>query len=255
MEYLLSPKNLKILESFAFASTVYGFDFDGTLASIVKNPDDAKMSERVESSVVQLNNLVPVAIITGRSVTDIKKRLAFTPAYVIGNHGMEGFGDMDEETVNLKKTQGFKDQLLNKYENDFKYLGIDLENKGHSLTMHYRNAPDTANAQRFLSVITKELVGAHVSEGKMVFNILPTASVTKGEAFIRIMKSENAKFGFYIGDDETDEDVFKQKDPNIISVRVGWSATSQARFYLKDQNEIEILLSSLLKLMQLNTET
>jgi trehalose 6-phosphate phosphatase len=52
---------------------------------------------------------------------------------------------------------------------------------------------------------------------------------------------------FYIGDDETDEDVFELTEGLVMGVRVGRDAGSRAQFYLKHQGEIEKVLRFLVR--------
>jgi trehalose 6-phosphate phosphatase len=65
------------------------FDFDGTLAPIVDRPQDARVPEPVAQCLQELGSRCAVAIITGRSVEDVKPRLGFAPQFIVGNHGAE----------------------------------------------------------------------------------------------------------------------------------------------------------------------
>lgn len=66
------------------------FDFDGTLSPIVAQPDQARLPLGVRRRLLELSKLASVAIITGRSLADIRPRLEFEPDYTVGNHGIEG---------------------------------------------------------------------------------------------------------------------------------------------------------------------
>lgn len=59
-----------ILESLSFTKTLYAFDFDGTLSRIVRVPSEATVSDVTNRLLIQLSELVPVAIISGRSIDD-----------------------------------------------------------------------------------------------------------------------------------------------------------------------------------------
>ena len=69
---LFNKDGLVVLESLSFTNTLYAFDFDGTLAKIVREPSSAKMNSETHNLMAQLSKLVPVAIISGRSVQDLK---------------------------------------------------------------------------------------------------------------------------------------------------------------------------------------
>ena len=85
MAPLFSRDNLVVLESMSFTKTLYAFDFDGTLAKIVRVPAEARMSRTTEELIKQFSELVPVAIVSGRSLKDLRDRLGFEPKYLIGN--------------------------------------------------------------------------------------------------------------------------------------------------------------------------
>jgi trehalose 6-phosphate phosphatase len=52
---------------------------------------------------------------------------------------------------------------------------------------------------------------------------------------------------FFVGDDETDEDVFELADGLIMGVRVGRQAESRVQYYLKHQSEIEEVIRFLVR--------
>ena len=90
MEHLFNEAGRRRLDQIVQPGMLCVFDFDGTLSPIVPQPDSACLPPEVRERLVRLTTLAPVAILTGRSLTDIHKRLGFEPHYVIGNHGLEG---------------------------------------------------------------------------------------------------------------------------------------------------------------------
>lgn len=238
MEYLLTPKNIQILRSFSLVNTLIGFDFDGTLAPIQDDPSKVSIMPDCEQYLKRLALVRPVAIITGRSVDDVKKYLNFTPKYIFGNHGTEG-SHTDSELQTIKEIiQNYKTLILKDFQDEFQKLGITLEDKTYSLSLHYRNSPSPQTAESFIFSRLSYFSQARVTTGKMVFNIVPENGTSKGEAFLKLLNEENTSFGFYIGDDDTDEDVFVFKSSRILTVRVGYSSTSKASYFLRDQQEI-----------------
>lgn len=69
------------------------FDFDGTLTPIVSRPEQAFASKAVALRLHALSQLLPVAIVTGRTIEDARERLGFVPTYLIGNHGAQDEND------------------------------------------------------------------------------------------------------------------------------------------------------------------
>jgi len=90
MRQLFDEEGMRRLDAIVQPGMLCVFDFDGTLSPIVVQPDSAALPPEVRERLVTLTTLAAVAILTGRSLTDIRKRLGFEPHYVIGNHGLEG---------------------------------------------------------------------------------------------------------------------------------------------------------------------
>lgn len=247
MIYLFSEPGLRILESLSFTKTLFAFDFDGTLARIVKAPDRAGMSQPVALSTKQLATQVPVAIISGRSVADLTARLPFSPTYVVGNHGLEGtLSRMDSLESLQSLCKIWKSQLAVSLSPDD--LGVTIEDKVFSLALHYRSSRQKKKAKlKILESVTNLNPSPRIVMGKRVINLVAPGGPHKGVALLELILHSSVKSAFYIGDDDTDEDVFSLNDPRIVTVRVGLKRSSRAQFYIKTQTEI-------LRLLQLLTE-
>lgn len=240
MEYLLTPTNIRVLESFCFANTLFAFDYDGTLAPICDNPESAVMNSEVSSLISELTMLCPVALITGRSIPDIERILPFRPQILIGNHGSEGLNDPDELN-NMRQDCEAWVRIISQSLPILEDLGVQMENKTYSLTFHYRNSLDPQMSKVAIEQIVSRLPRARVVGGKFVVNVIPKNSINKGMALELLMKKRNFKFGIYFGDDLTDEDVFRVKSPRLLTVKIG-TEPSAARYYLKEQAEIARVL-------------
>lgn len=251
MKYIFDHSNLKVLENLASVDTLYAFDFDGTLSPIVTDYRDAKTSAIINDLMMKLCALVPVAIISGRSVTDLKRILNFSPKYLIGNHGLEGvLSEMEVEAIKTKCNE-CKKIIVDFGSVIFGDIGIVLEDKIFSFSLHYRNAADPEKAEKIIHEAIKLLpIEAEIIKGKSVINVLPSLEINKGYAFRKILLLENKQYSFFIGDDETDEDIFDIADPNCLTVRVERSPKSKAKFYINNQSEIEILLTKILNYME-----
>jgi trehalose 6-phosphate phosphatase len=83
-----------------------------------------------------------------------------------------------------------------------------------------------------------------VIPGKLVANVLPAGARNKGEILLELREQETAEVALYVGDDVTDEDVFElEHAERLVSLRVGRTKRSAALYYLRDQREIDQLLS------------
>lgn len=246
MKYLFSKNNLIHLQSLSFAKTLYAFDFDGTLSKIVQLPQDAYMSKVTLLLIKQLNDLAPLAIISGRSVSDLKKRVPFEPKYLVGNHGLEGIlkNQGTLEKAQIVCAQWHTDLLNSSFES-----GIEIEDKIYSLAIHYRRARNKTDAKnKIFNSIESLNPEPRVISGKSVLNLIPAGAPHKGTAILELMRQTKSKKVFYIGDDDTDEDVFSFPYENsaLMSVRVGFKKTSNASYFLERQSEINRLLKLLI---------
>jgi trehalose 6-phosphate phosphatase len=247
MTYLFSPQGEAALTAFVAASTLYAFDLDGTLAPIVPDPAAIVIPAAVRQSLMQLNGVVPLAIITGRSRSDALAHLGFTPHALVGNHGAEGLPGRDASGVDFTRLcQGWKEQLqwlLPAMESS----GILLEEKGETMALHYRQAPDPLRAQELiLGAIARLTPAPRRISGKFVENLVPSAAADKGVALAALMGHLGCPRAIFVGDDVTDEDVFRLKNPSIMSIRVGENPESAAQYYLKEQDEMVILLQGIM---------
>jgi trehalose 6-phosphate phosphatase len=89
MQHLFTPAGEVALAATLLRRPLLAFDFDGTLAPIVARPDDARISQAVSARLKSLAAQLPVAIVTGRAVADVRGRLGFEPRFIVGSHGAE----------------------------------------------------------------------------------------------------------------------------------------------------------------------
>src|SRR5688572_4431230 len=104
MKHLLSPRNVTVLEQFAWSRVLLAFDFDGTLAPIVEDPAMAQLRARTRELVSRVAALYPTVVISGRTRADTQKRVARLPLReVIGNHGAEAAGQSSGDTAEVRR--------------------------------------------------------------------------------------------------------------------------------------------------------
>jgi len=223
------------------------FDFDGTLAPIQPRPEQVRLPDEIRQRLVALANLAPIAIITGRSVTDISARLGFAPDFIIGNHGLEGVPGWDAQAAYHEKLcAGWHQQACDALKDPELGPGILLEDKRYSLSVHYREARDPKQAAlRLQALFEKMSPRPRVVAGKYVFNLLAQDACNKGSALEHLMRTCGARHAVYVGDDVTDEDVFRLGRPDILSVRIEYGAESAADYFLPQPGDILWLLDEL----------
>jgi trehalose 6-phosphate phosphatase len=102
-----------------------------------------------------------------------------------------------------------------------------VEDKGASIAVHYRQAPDPARARAQLIVALEEVassVGLELVEGKMVVELVPADRPRKGGAVERIVGENELSAALFAGDDVADVEAFHVLDSlagqGLLAVKV-----------------------------------
>lgn len=242
MKLLFGSEGSRRLNALARSPAAIVFDFDGTLAPIVTNREEARMRRRTSSLLTRVCSLYPCAVVSGRSRSDTLVRLDGAPvAMVYGSHGLEPGRSLGKYRRRMGALLRVLDAQLSSSP------GIEFEDKGYSLAVHFRGTPNRRTArQRILDVLEPHAAAIRLVHGKCVINVLPIDAPHKGDAVDAIQKQFRATHVLYVGDDVTDEDAFRYAAAaNWITVRVGRSRDSAASYYLKLQQDIDLLLARL----------
>lgn len=221
------------------------FDFDGTLAPIVAKPDDAHIPELVARRLHRLRELAAIAIVSGRDVADLRPRLSFQPHYIIGNHGAEDPSVPDAGRSDL--LEGFLSRLGRQHE-WLKAAGVAVDEKRHSIALHYRSAPNQSEALEVVSYLVANLPpGLAAVGGKLVMNIVSATAPDKAHAVAGLVERSHAQSAMFVGDDINDEPVFARAEPSWLTVRVGREDSSSLAMYcLDDVDEVAGMLDRML---------
>ncbi|MEW5879002.1 MAG: trehalose-phosphatase [Pseudomonadota bacterium] len=248
MKHLLGAEGQESLRGLAGARALFAFDFDGTLAPIVARPPDARAAIGVRQRLALLAQRAPVAVVSGRSLADLRERIPVEVRHCIGNHGNEGLPEAPDPATLHAVCRRWIAQLDAALA-DAPSSGIVVEDKRLTLSVHYRLARDREQASRELAQIVQRLDPApRVIGGKLVLNLLPPGARTKFEALDALARREGAQRVLFVGDDETDELVFAQAPAHWITVRVELDRASRAHYFIHRQSEIVMLLDQLLQL-------
>ena len=242
MKPLLARENRSLLDQLAWSNVLLAFDFDGTLAPIVANRHDAAMRRRTARLFAKVCERYPSAVISGRAKADVARRLNGAPVrYLIGNHGLEPGTRLGTFGRQVERARPLLEASLGDRH------GVDIEDKRYSLAVHYRRAREKPRTREAIRRAVASLpVPMRVIPGKLVINVVPEAAPSKGDALVALRDRADADVAMYIGDDVTDEDVFRLDQPGrLFTVRVGRSKSSAARYYLRQQREIDQLLACL----------
>ena len=254
MDYLFDRIE-KILGRFRVAKCIFFFfDYDGTLIPTASHPEKAILSKETRALLLALkrNPKFLLAIVTGRSLTDIRNLVGLKGIYYIGNHGWEIFAPkgrrkqlLPEEVV--PGLGRIWDRLTSHLKN---VDGLLIEDKGYILAIHYRNV-DPRSVPPILMALKREVEDSSVplclEYGKMVFEMRPQSTVNKGMAVLELLNQvhRDEVLPVYIGDDQTDEDAFMTLRRMGITIFVGLPVHSSAQYYVNDPPEVHQFLETI----------
>lgn len=212
-------------------------DLDGTLLDIAPNPRLVVVPQGLVSDLTSLRRSCggALALVSGRPVSQVRNLMEPLRPAAAGLHGLEWVtpdGLLHGPSVPLPPVGGVRRTLQ---EFVINHPGTELENKGPTLALHYRGAPQHEDAAR--RAVTAALVntrGFDVIDGKMVLEVRP-AGIHKGTAIGQFMAEPPfaGRVPVFVGDDVTDEDGFKTVNQmGGIAIRVGEPRDTAARYGL-----------------------
>ncbi len=254
---LLSAEGRDALRAVAGRSVLYAFDFDGTLAGISSDRRNVTLSPAIYGWLHELAARVPCAVVSGRSLSDLTPRVNGAVPYLIGNHGLESPLTPDAILNAAERIcLGWMKQLDGDVAGPLNHAGMEVENKRYTLTFHYRGGDEPTTVEHALGLLRNQLAPVpRLIVGKASVNVLPPGSTTKGEAALALMFHLKQEGPFFVGDDETDEDVFGLREGLIMGVRIGRQPQSRAGYYLNHRTEIEDVIRVLVHRIDRTTET
>lgn len=206
-------------------------DFDGTLVEIAPAPELVEpppgLGRLLDSLAGRLDGAL--AIVSGRPVEALRRYLLPFAGLLIGQHGMER-RETDGRIVAVPPPPGLEPIRLSLAAFVERHPGLRLEDKGGTLSLHYRQAPELALACR------RELRRAVIAscgrfrsiDGHMLVELVPSAA-GKAQAIAALLDTPpfQGRRPVFIGDDTGDEPGFELVNGlGGISVRIGEGATA-----------------------------
>ena len=226
-------------------------DYDGTLVPFAPHPQQARPDAKLlrllsDLAAVEENE---VFLVSGRDKTVLGDWFGNTGMGLIAEHGA-WIRDKDGEWELIKPLgHSWKGQLLPRLRHYADRLpGSFVEEKEFSIAWHYRKADPEMGAYRAKELIDDLTaftanIDVQILEGKKVVEIR-NAGVNKGMAALHCQKIHHPDFFLAIGDDQTDEDLFKAMPDDSFTIRVGLSI-SYADYCLHSYQEVRKLLGDL----------
>ncbi len=249
----------QVLRRLREAEHVFCFlDYDGTLAPLAPTPEEALP---VPGTADLLQKLVAaegtrVAIVTGRTIADVRRFLDVPGVYYAGVHGLEL--EFPDGRTRLTRGVGLARAALPTIKRRVEQAlagrpGILIEDKGAALACHYRLASraDAVMARQTLAAVVcayqRKGVPLMLIHGREVTEVRP-AGVDKGEAVRALLATcSDRPLAVYIGDDRTDADAFAALPSDSITIDVGPADESRpAQYSLPGPAEVHRFLQALL---------
>ncbi len=243
-----------LAEALAAPRLLVTLDFDGTLAALAETPGAARLKPEFRAALKELSASpgVSVFILSGRAMRDVRALVGLGRLYYGGNHGIEisgpGFASRDAraEKARVRLAAAAAD-ILQRFPPG---TGVLVENKVFSVSVHYRHILKPYRAgflKRMRALTAAGTGGLRWKRGHKVFEALPRAATDKGGAAIGLRLHLGNPLTVAVGDDLTDEDMFRALRGRGLTVRVGRKAASHAQYFLPRQAEVLRLLRFILR--------
>lgn len=228
-------------------------DYDGTLVPFSKNPSDAKPDAYLTRMLGRLASdpKTDVTIISGRDSQFLEHWLGALPLDLISEHGAGIRMKGDEWMYSQRTDPSWKDNIRPLFELFAQRSpGSFIEEKLHTLVWHYRNV------DRELGFIrSRELLDSlhhlvrnspiHIVDGNKVIEAR-MSGVDKGIIALNLIHQKQYDFILAIGDDKTDEDMFRALAEQAYTIKIGQGHTV-AQFNLRTQPEAVAFLAKLVQ--------
>ena len=232
-------------------------DFDGTLADIAPTTEQARLRPRVLALLRELAGLprLHLGFVSGRALGTLKKKVPVRNSVFIGSHGLElqtAEGRESAVSPAMRKTIArAKRRVRSRLGRE---PGAHLEYKPFSVAVHYRRA--TPAQTRIIRAKMFELGKQYspkmlVQGGKRTLELLPALPLSKGTGVRRLLGDSSFKgsYPLYLGDDVSDETVFRTLGKKGLTIFVGPARNrSAARYQLASPREVEKFLRKLKEL-------
>ena len=225
------------------AAWAFFLDVDGTLLHLAATPDAVRLTPDTAAVVRALHRATggATALVSGRAIADLDAIFGAPPLPAAGQHGFERRGSasaIQRDDLDARRLDAARQRLASVVD---AHQGLLLEDKGHSLALHYRGAPaHAAVADHTMRGLARELGADYrIQRGKHVLELRPRAG-DKGEAITAFLLEPPFadRIPVFVGDDLTDEDAFAVVESlGGHSVKVG-EGPSRARWRLHDPDAV-----------------
>ena len=232
-------------------------DYDGTLVPFSRIPSEAAPDNAVRDLLGRLaaDPKNHVAIISGRDVTSLDRWLGQLPVTLVAEHGasfkMRNAGWQQLVSV----SDLWKDEIRRVMQLFvLRCAGSFVEEKTNTIAWHYRNTQTGlgfSRSRELLNTLSQLIQNTtlQVIDGNKVVEVR-IGGFDKGATALKIINEMDPDFVLCMGDDTTDEDMFKALEGEAYTIKVNNGASS-AQYTILSQQQVLPLLQSLLQLQKI----
>lgn len=228
-------------------------DYDGTLVPFSKHPRAAIPDSNLRKLISSLaaDERTDLTIISGRDSISLNSWFGDLPINLVSEHGASirpKHKDWQHDSEIDQTWKGFIRPMLELFSQ--RSPGAFIEDKMHTLVWHYRNVEKDLGFIRSRELLDNlhHLVrnaNLHIIDGNKVIEVR-VSGIDKGVVTKKLLEEGQYDFVLAMGDDKTDEDMFRVLADKAFTIKIGTGHTA-AQYYLSDQREVLSLLHSLIR--------
>jgi len=274
------PVDLSVQQACALAAQVLSArpsalvsDLDGTLSPIAPTPEEASVLPGCRRALERLRDrLDVVAVVSGRPGSEAKRLLGMEGVVYLGNHGLDPWIGMerpagpatclpDRQAGQVETTsKGLRLALEDLKVALAGQAGLRLEDKGATISIHYRSAPDPEAVRSLVLAAAAQAAARHglaVGEGKRVVELRPSHWAGKGACLEELIRGCGLRGLVYLGDDHPDLHAFEtlaqlRQLEGLLTLSVGVAGpespselADRAEVVLAGPEQVEVFLQDL----------
>ena len=226
-------------------------DYDGTLVPFSRIPSEAAPDNAVKDLLMRLSSDPKnhVVVISGRDVSSLDRWLGALPLTLVAEHGAS-FKMKNEAWQQLVSVSDLWKEEIRRVMQTFvtRCAGSFIEEKTNTIAWHYRNTQTGlgfSRSRELLNTLSQLIQNTtlQVIDGNKVVEVR-IAGFDKGATALKIINEMDPDFVLCMGDDTTDEDMFKALEGEAYTIKVS-SGASAAQYTILSQQQVLPLLNLL----------
>jgi trehalose 6-phosphate phosphatase len=206
-------------------------DLDGTLSLIVPTPQQASVLPGCRRALERLRDRLDlVAVVSGRRGSEAKRLLGMDGVVYLGNHGLDRWIGLERPAGLVGRGWGSLQPALEELKEALAgQEGLRFEDKGATISIHYRSTPDPEAARSRVLAAAGQAAVRHdlaVGEGKRVVELRPSHWAGKGAGLEELAHACGLRGLVYLGDDHPDLHAFEtlaqlRQSEGLLALSVG----------------------------------